>query len=127
VARYREALAEAGKPADRPAVAINRLCFLAPTDEQALREGRQYVSAVLKRYASGGALSERPDDPDILDRVLGQVALVGSPGTVRQYMREYAAAGVTRFELRVAPGDMPSELTAQTIRLAGEQLLPDFR
>ena len=124
IGRYKEALRAAGKPAERPTIAINRLCFLADTDEQAMRHGRQYVCSVLRRYASGGALAEDPDDPRLLERVLGQVALVGSPATVRQMMQPYVEAGVTRFELRVAPGDMPSELTAQTIRLAAEHIIP---
>jgi alkanesulfonate monooxygenase SsuD/methylene tetrahydromethanopterin reductase-like flavin-dependent oxidoreductase (luciferase family) len=127
IVRYRTALAELGKPADRPVVAINRLCFVAPSDEEALREGRAYVCEVLRRYARGGALSENPDDPKLLERTLGDVALVGSPETVRRQMQAYADAGVTRFELRVAPGDMPAELSARTIQLAGEQIIPHFQ
>ncbi len=39
----------------------------------------------------------------------------------------YAAAGVTDLVLRVAPGDMPPDLVARTITLAGQQILPRFR
>ena len=127
IGRYKAALAERGKPAERPVVAINRLCCLADSDQQALDEGRQYVTRVLRAYASSGALKEDPDDPRLLDKVLGEVALAGSPETVARLMQPYVDAGVTRFELRVAPGDMPPELVARTIRLAGERLIPRFQ
>ncbi|MFI5267244.1 MAG: LLM class flavin-dependent oxidoreductase [Chloroflexota bacterium] len=127
IGRYKAALAEAGKPTERPTIAINRLCCLADTDEQAISEGRTYVSRVLRAYASSGALTENPDDPELTERVLGEVALVGSPETVCRQMQPYVDAGVTRFELRVAPGDMPAELIARTIRLAGQQVMPRFQ
>lgn len=127
IARYRAALAELGKGQERPVIAINRLCCLAETDGQAIEEGRQYVTRVLRAYASSGALKEDPDNPRLLERVLGEVALVGSPETVYRQMQPYVEAGVTRFELRVAPGDMPSDLVARTIRLAGQHIIPRFQ
>jgi alkanesulfonate monooxygenase SsuD/methylene tetrahydromethanopterin reductase-like flavin-dependent oxidoreductase (luciferase family) len=127
IGRYKAALTEAGKPAERPTIAINRLCCLAESDEQAIEQGRTYVSRVLRAYASSGALKENPDDPQLLERVLGEVALVGSPDTVRQQMQAYVNAGVSRFELRVAPGDMPLDLIARTIRLAGQKVIPHFQ
>lgn len=128
VRRYRAALAEVGKPNDRPSVAINRLCFLADTDEQAIELGRPYVGAVLRRYASVGALGElKPDDPQLLEKANGQVCMIGRPERVQAMVQEYVDAGVTRFELRVAPGDMPAELVAQTIKLMGERVIPSLQ
>ena len=71
-----------------------------------------------------GALKEDADDPKLLERTLADVCLVGTPESVREQMAGYAAAGVTRFELRVAPGDMPTEMVARTIRLVGEEIIP---
>ncbi|HEX6511277.1 MAG TPA: LLM class flavin-dependent oxidoreductase, partial [Chloroflexota bacterium] len=124
IGRYKSALAELGKPSERPVVAINRLCAVAPSDEQAREETRQYVCSVLNRYARGGALGEDPDSRDLLERVLGEVAMVGSPETVLRQMQPYVEAGVTRFELRVAPGDMPAAMVERTIRLLGEEIIP---
>ncbi|HLG70771.1 MAG TPA: LLM class flavin-dependent oxidoreductase [Chloroflexota bacterium] len=128
VGRYKTALREAGKSADRPEVAINRLCCVAETDEQAVNEGRPYVTKVLRAYASRGALAgETADHLQLLERTMGDVCLVGSPDTVRRQMEAYAQAGVTRFELRVAPGDMPAEMVARTIRLVGEHVIPSIQ
>ncbi|HLY65579.1 MAG TPA: LLM class flavin-dependent oxidoreductase [Chloroflexota bacterium] len=132
VKRYRQALSDLGKPSDRPTVAINRLMFLADSTERALAEGGPYVSKVLRGYAARGAFSRGggaaldANDPQLLENALDEVCLVGSPETVCEQIEQYAAIGVTRFELRVAPGDMPSELVAQTITLAGEQVIPRF-
>ncbi len=127
VSRYRAALAEVGKPADRPAVAINRLCFLAESAEKAIEQGRPYVTKVLRAYASRGALGpHQPEDPRLLENTLGDVCLVGTPEAVCQQLEGYAAAGVTRLELRVAPGDMPLELVQRTVKLVGERVIPRF-
>jgi alkanesulfonate monooxygenase SsuD/methylene tetrahydromethanopterin reductase-like flavin-dependent oxidoreductase (luciferase family) len=127
IKRYRTALQDLGKPADRPTVAINRLCCVAETREAAMDESRPYVTSVLRRYARGGALKEEPDDPRLLERTMDDVCLVGTPASVRQQMEAYATAGVTRFELRVAPGDMPAAMVARTVRLVGEEIVPRFK
>jgi len=132
--RYHEEVAAAGRPAGT--IAMNRLLFLADSREQAFREGGEYVTSVLRRYASMGAIKHQQNgqlesvdraDPHILDRVLGRVALVGTPEDAVGWLREYEAAGVTRVLLRVRPADMPPPLVQQTVTLAGEQVLPTFR
>ena len=52
---------------------------------------------------------------------------MGTPDTVLSMMQPYIDAGVTRFELRVSPGDIPAEMAAQTIRLAGQHIIPRFQ
>jgi len=128
VRRYRQALSDSGKPADRPLVAINRLCAVADSREQALRESGPYVASVLSGYARMRA-NPRLDaaDPQLLEHALEQVWLCGSPEQVRDQIEEYVAAGITRFELRVAPAEIPYELAAQTVTLIGEQVIPRFR
>jgi len=128
-ARYRAALAAEGKDPATAIVSVNRLCFLAPTPEQARRQGGEYVERVLRRYAAGAGLrgpndeALRPDQP-LLEIVADQHCLVGSPETVAARLADYARVGVTHVQLRVAPGDMPADLVAQSITLAGERLIP---
>ncbi len=128
-ARYRAALAAEGKDPAAAVVSVNRLCFLAPTVEQARRQGGEYLERVLQRYAGYGGLlapdgqTLRPGQA-LLDVVADQHCLIGSPETVAARLEDYARAGVTHVQLRVAPGDMPAELVAQSITIAGEQLLP---
>src|SRR4051794_7731622 len=128
-ARYREAMVSEGKDPAAARVAVNRLCAVAPTPEAARREGGEYVERILQRYASYGGLFTRDGEPlrpgqPLLDTVANQHCLVGSPETVCAQLADYARAGVTHVQLRVAPGDMPAALVAQTITLAGEEILP---
>ncbi len=138
VLRYRTALEEAGKDASAPTVAVNRLAFLAETDAEARRQGGDYVEATLQKYAAlfdptsvrgadAGVTHLRAASGSLLDAVGGEVCFVGSPQTVRASVQRYVDAGVTDFELRVAPADMPIALVTQTVGLFGEHVLPAFR
>jgi alkanesulfonate monooxygenase SsuD/methylene tetrahydromethanopterin reductase-like flavin-dependent oxidoreductase (luciferase family) len=132
VARYHKALAAEGKEPGAALAGANRLTFLAATPEQARAQGQPYVERVLKMYAGHGGLRDAagtvlaPDAP-LLEAAGAEVCLVGSPETVGARIEEYARAGLTHLQMRVAPGGMPPELVAQTITLAGEQVLPRFR
>ncbi len=130
--RYRQALEASGGDASGATVAINRTAFLAPTDDQARREGKPYVSDVLNFYAAFGAVTDAEGnslDPktDLFERVGDEVVFVGSPATCINSIERYVEAGVTQFNLRVSMGDMPTELVERSIRLLGEQVLPRFR
>jgi alkanesulfonate monooxygenase SsuD/methylene tetrahydromethanopterin reductase-like flavin-dependent oxidoreductase (luciferase family) len=132
VARYRAALTAAGEDATAPTVGANRLAFLAETPEKARAEGRTYLERVLGVYARTGGLlgadgTPIPPDAPLLEAADQEVCLVGSPETVNARLEEYARAGVTNVQLRVAPADLPSELIARTITLAGEAILPRWR
>ncbi len=138
IRRYRQALQDAGKDPDSTAVVANRLTFLAPTNSS-LAEGRPYLERVLRSYARGGGLLAQkpgadgapvrldPDAPDLIESTAAEISLIGTPEMVREQIQAYAADGVNQIQMRVAPGDMPPELIAQTITLAGEQILPHFR
>jgi len=130
-ARYREALQANGSDPAKATVAINRTTFLAPTDEQARREGKPYVSEVLNFYAAFGAVTDAQGnslDPktDLFERVGDEVYFAGSPASCIKSLERYVEAGVTQFNLRVSMGDMPIELVERTIRLLGEKVLPHF-
>ncbi len=138
VDRYRAELAKADKQADRPIVAVNRLTFLAQSDAEARRQGGEYVEATLQKYAAmfdpaqvrgadAGVTHLRGQSGSLLDAVGRDVCLVGGPDTVRTTVQRYVDAGVTDFELRVAPSDMPIPLVVQTVTLFGEQVIPSFR
>ena len=51
----------------------------------------------------------------------------GSPERVRKVIRNYADAGVDQLIHMVQAGRIPDEKIMQTIRLLGEEVLPEFR
>jgi alkanesulfonate monooxygenase SsuD/methylene tetrahydromethanopterin reductase-like flavin-dependent oxidoreductase (luciferase family) len=127
--RYRAALAAAGKDPAQAIVGANRLAFIAETPERARAEGAAYVQRALGMYARIGGL-QGPDgskvspDAPLLDVVGDEVCLVGSPETVSARLAEYARAGVTHVQLRVAAAELPLEQVKRTVTLAGTQLIP---
>lgn len=130
-ARYRAALQHEGRDPQSAIVSVNRLCVLDDEHARAEAVGGPYVERVLDLYARIGALvdpagTRLPPGEPLLPRVRDDVCLLGSPETVAVELERYVAAGVTHVQLRVAPGDMPADLVARTIRLAGERLLPRF-
>lgn len=130
IERYRGFLMAHGRDTASAVVAMNRVTFVAETDEQARREGKSYISQVLHFYAQFGMIHDaagRPLDPhceDLFEAVGDDIYFCGSPQTVLQSMRKYRAAGVTHFNLRICPSDMPPALATRTVTLLGEQVLP---
>lgn len=131
--RYRELLVTLNRDPAQATVAINRITFVAETDEQARREGKAYVSHVLNFYAQFGALRDakgNPLDPqqcDLFEAVGDELYFCGSPETVAESIRRYQGeAGVNQFNLRVSMANMPVELAARTVTLLGEHVLPQF-
>lgn len=130
--RYREALQARGADPSGATVAINRSTFLAPTVDQARREGKPYVTDVLNFYAAFGSITDAAGKPldrktDLFERVGDEIYFVGSPASVIESIERYVEAGVNQFNLRVSMGDMPAELVERTIRLLGDQVLPRFK
>src|SRR5581483_6861144 len=63
-ARYREAIQGQGQSPETGTVAINRLAFVADTEDAARGAARAYGGKILQRYARGGAMG---DDPAVKD------------------------------------------------------------
>ncbi len=131
--RYRIALGAAGRDPGAATVALNRTTFLAPTDAQARREGKAYVSQVLNFYGSFGAITNAagesldPKTTDLFEAVNDEVYFAGSPASCVESIQRYVEAGVTQFNLRVSMGDMPTDLVKRSVQLLGEEVLPRFR
>ena len=63
---------------------------------------------------------------DLFELVGDEVYFAGSPASCIKSMERYVEAGVTQFNLRVSMGDMPVALVERTIKLLGEEVLPQF-
>jgi alkanesulfonate monooxygenase SsuD/methylene tetrahydromethanopterin reductase-like flavin-dependent oxidoreductase (luciferase family) len=130
-ALYRERWAALGRDPAAAVVAVNRTTFVAETDDAARREGRRYVAHVLDSYRAVRALTDGQgadySGADLFETLGKEHYFCGSAETCAAQIAEYAAAGVTRFHLRVSMGDMPIELARRTVRLLGQRVLPNFR
>ena len=129
--RYWQRLADQGKDPATGTVAINRTCFVAESDAQARREGKEYVSQVLNFYGQMGLITDNEGnalDPkqDLFELVGPETIFVGSPDTCIESIKMYEAIGVNQINLRVTMGDMPMALAERTVSLFGEQILPHF-
>lgn len=130
--RYREQLAERGADPAAATVAVNRTTFLAASDDQARREGKPFVKQVLDFYARFGGITDAEGNAldrnaDLFEKVGDEIYFAGSPATCVNSVQRYVDAGVTQFNFRVNMGDMPVELVQRTVKLLGEEVLPNFR
>lgn len=153
-AYFRDAWSRAGHAGPRPKLLLARHVHVAPTDAQARAEAEPYL---LKGFFGSGAEQiartrigwgsdprgtggERT--PDIVERgrvfqeivrsydfwIDNGLALVGSPETVIQRIREQQArVGYDVLCTQHQLHDMPAALVDQSIRLFGEEVLPAFR
>ncbi|MFG1908354.1 LLM class flavin-dependent oxidoreductase [Kribbella sp. NPDC048928] len=98
---------------ERPGqVAVTRFCLIAPDTRTAREQAAAYFSPAIAYY------TER--------QVWQGDALVGSPADVVAELRQYANAGVTAVQLRVAPYGTPPEVARRTLDLVGSEVLPSL-
>jgi alkanesulfonate monooxygenase SsuD/methylene tetrahydromethanopterin reductase-like flavin-dependent oxidoreductase (luciferase family) len=122
--RYRRALQAAGRAAESARVAVNRFAVVAETDAAARALAREPVGEYLQRYAAAGNVRDGSAPRSMtrgeaFDELEATMAIVGSPATFAERVREYADAGVTDIHLRIRTGTTPFDVAARTIELVG--------
>ncbi|MEU2100883.1 LLM class flavin-dependent oxidoreductase [Nocardia sp. NPDC004085] len=111
--------------------------MVAPTDEQALQRlglgGGFFSFGIMHYYMTG---QHTPGRTGVWERYLEAVkedetlaygpgrGAIGSPGTVREFLRGYEESGVDEIILLLNPRS--HEATMESIELMGEQVLPEF-
>jgi alkanesulfonate monooxygenase SsuD/methylene tetrahydromethanopterin reductase-like flavin-dependent oxidoreductase (luciferase family) len=151
---YRRVWHECGHSGTLPRIFLMRNVHVAPTDEQAHAEAREYVVTGGDRIGGGpiaqtrvgwgshtrgmGADSERADNKargqtmaqaarDYQFNVDNGLTLVGSPETViRQLQAGQARMGYDVFCTNHQIGRMPSALVNRSIELFGKEVIPSF-
>jgi alkanesulfonate monooxygenase SsuD/methylene tetrahydromethanopterin reductase-like flavin-dependent oxidoreductase (luciferase family) len=151
---YRKIWQESGHAGPMPRIFLMRSVHVAPTDEQAHAEARQYVAAGTERVGSGpiaetrigwgshargmGADSERADNKSRGQtmaeaarsyefNVEQGLALVGSPETVIRRLQEgHQQMGYDLFCTNHQIGRMPPDMVARSIELFGKEVIPAF-
>jgi probable LLM family oxidoreductase len=101
--------------------------YIAETDEQARDELWPYYSAMVGRI--GKERGWGPMTRESFENEADNGALyVGSPDTVAaKISATHAALGMDRFDLKYSNGRMPHEKLMSSIRLYGEQVIPQVR
>ena len=129
VALYRDARAQAGHP-DAVALPILREFFVAETAEEAVRTAQPFVSGKYETYAQWGqdqALEGEQSFTSEFAALARDRFMVGNVEQVVADLKRYEALGITHIGLRMRWAGMPSEPTADAMRLTAEQVFPHFR
>lgn len=152
---YRRVWKESGHAGPMPRLFLMRPVHIAPTDEQAHAEAREYLVTGGDRTGGGPIASTRIGwgsnargmgrDSDLPhNRVRGEtmaqaarsyefsidngLALVGSPETVIRRLQEgHSRLGYDVFCTNHHLGRMPSEMVTRSIELFGSEVIPAFR
>jgi probable F420-dependent oxidoreductase len=130
LALYRQARAEAGLP---PAADFAKILdmYVAPTREQAWREGAPAIAEKYRSYAAWG-LGGAQSDGQGLDLAIEELArdrfLIGDPDDcIREFRRHRDELGVTHLMIRVQFPGMTHRQVMSCLGLVGERILPELR
>ena len=132
MAHYKASLAKQGKPTRGFDFPLMREVYCAPTDEQAWEEAREGMMAVYQEYLDWGHMldDEGQPVPPGDARALGLLRsrfIVGSPETcIREAIRYRDTLGATNLVMRMKFPGIPAERVMRSIRLWGEQVMPNL-
>jgi len=127
VERYREA---AGAQAEALLVGAQRHVLVADTDAEAMKLARpaygRWYENLTSLWRAFNAIPMRFSET--LERALdNDVAIVGSPRTVRgEVERHLAATGCNYFVGRFVYGNLPHEVAARSLDLFAREVMPHF-
>ncbi|MCK9511843.1 MAG: LLM class flavin-dependent oxidoreductase [Pigmentiphaga sp.] len=147
---YREEARQAGYEADNEQLAWSNCIYIAETDEQAMREARPHLEALMgtllkmpmemllppgytnleamKRIKATRALAAGKKAQSVEDLIKAGVVIIGSPATVREKLEEYEArAGFGTVLTKTQFGTMPNEMARNNMAAIAEELFPHFR
>jgi len=124
---YRRALAEFGKPVDRP-VGAHSPGYVAASDEQALEEAWPHYAAMMTRI--GRERGWRPMTRAEYERAAGPdgALFIGAPETVAAKIAKVAGAlDLSRFHLKYSLGTLPHEKLLESLHLYATEVAPRVR
>jgi alkanesulfonate monooxygenase SsuD/methylene tetrahydromethanopterin reductase-like flavin-dependent oxidoreductase (luciferase family) len=132
--RYRSEWAAAGRaPDELPLLGINRFVIAADTDREAMELGRRawprFWASFMKLWKKHGTqprYARMPEDFDTMVRNGG--ALAGSPGTIRNLVRDMAdEAGASYFIAQFSFGDLTQQEVLHSAGTFAREVLPASR
>lgn len=128
---------EARKTGRDPSVAehiLLRETYVAPTSEEALVGGTEYIINMYRFYLSlgvniviRGQKITSPDDP-LFDHMAEDRFIIGTPEHCVAEVEKYArVTGVRNILCRMVFPQAPAEEVSRSIELFGKQVIPEFR
>lgn len=121
---YEDALNEAGKDPEEGNVTIMVDGYVAETEEAAYDALDPYMLDLHEEYIKWGnpEFQERPTFDDVDDQ-----CLIGTPSQVAEKIQQYQEMGVDHVIFRTQFGGMSQESALNSIRLFGEEVMPEFQ
>jgi len=144
---YRDEAEKAGYEASPDQLAWSNTIYVAETDEQAMREAKPHLEALVNRllfmppemllppgYTNFEtmerirAVKVTGKPQTIEDLVKAGVVIIGSPNTVREKLAEYQdLAGFNTSLTKTQFGTLPDDMTRANMTAIAEEILPHFR
>jgi probable F420-dependent oxidoreductase len=130
IALYRQARTEAGLP---PAAEFGKILdmYVAPTREQAWRDGAPAIAEKYRSYAAwglGGGQSEGQSLDTTIEELARNRFVIGDPDDcIQEFRRHRDELGVTHLMIRVQFPGMTQRQVMDCLRLVGERVLPALR
>jgi alkanesulfonate monooxygenase SsuD/methylene tetrahydromethanopterin reductase-like flavin-dependent oxidoreductase (luciferase family) len=124
--QYRETAKEAGKPGY---ISAWREVFVADSRQQAIDLVQPQVEWLYKDWAALGHSEELPEADRIdvpFEQLLGGRFIIGSPEERIEEIYKYREQGVDETILRSQWPGMESEVTAKSLELFAEKVIPEF-
>lgn len=127
---YRRARAAAGLP---PATEFAKCLdlYVAPTREQALREGGPAIAAKYRSYATWGQSRQGPESSDLaadIEEVARDRLVVGDPeDCLREFLRHRDELGVTHLLIRAQFPGLSQRQVLDCLSLIAERVVPAVR
>jgi alkanesulfonate monooxygenase SsuD/methylene tetrahydromethanopterin reductase-like flavin-dependent oxidoreductase (luciferase family) len=144
---YRDEAEKAGYQASPDQLAWSNTIYVAETDEQAVREARPHLEALMNYFLKmptemllppgytdaasmkrvrAAKVTGKPQS--IEDVIKNGVVIVGSPNTVREKLAEYQdLAGFNTSLTKTQFGTMPNDMARANMTAIAEEILPHFR
>jgi len=143
---YRDEAEKAGYQASPDQLAWSNTIYVAETDEQAMREARPHLEALVNRFLKMPTEMLLPPGytniesmkrvraskvtgktMSIEDLVKTGVVIVGSPATVREKLAEYQdLAGFNTSLTKTQFGTLPNDMARANMVAIAEEILPHF-
>jgi alkanesulfonate monooxygenase SsuD/methylene tetrahydromethanopterin reductase-like flavin-dependent oxidoreductase (luciferase family) len=145
---YRKAAREAGLTPDPEKIGFSAPVYVAETDEQAHREGRQYVEWLFHKglkqgteivvppgYMSSSSMRgvlkaglKAPSETSYEELLAQGQAIVGSPETVtKRFVELHGELGFGQLIALMSIGDMPHEKAVRSMELFASEVMPALR